>query len=87
MLVFNFKESVEFKLNGDIVPIVNDTRYLGYQLSNKTNNIVHSKNRESKCIAKVAKLKTLGLISSTMSPQARAFLFKTYLRPLINFWY
>jgi len=85
MLIFNCKEPVEFKLNGDIVPIVNDTRYLGYQLSNNTNNMIHLKNRESKCIAKIAKLKTLGLISSNMSPQARAFLFKTYLRPLINF--
>ena len=73
MLDFNCKESVVFKLNGDVVPIVNATRYLGYQLSNKTNNTVHLK-KQSKCIAKIAKLKTLGLISSNMSPQARGTL-------------
>lgn len=86
ILTFNLqKENYDLKLNGVDTPISNETRYLGYQLCNFKDNMAHIKNRQSKAINKKAKLKALGLISSNMSPQSRAYLYKSYIRPIIMY--
>ena len=90
VMIFSENKSLKrdnyiFKLNGDIVPIVEETRYLGYQLCETNGNIKHIKSRQSKCTAKLAKLKSLGLISSSLSPQSRAFFFKSYIRPIVGY--
>ena len=56
---------------------------LDSQLNDSSRNAAHIKSRQSKAIAKLAKLKALGIISSKMSASARAYLFKPYIRPII----
>jgi len=63
--------------------IETESRYLGFQLSSKNGNFSHVSNRKKKSIVQIAKLKNLGLLSNNLSPDARAYLFKTYLRPVI----
>lgn len=90
VMVFNGEkassEELKFKLNDTDIPISNETRYLGYQLSNNaTENEKHINKRQGKVIAKIGQLKALGLISSKLGYKARALIFKAYLRPIINY--
>lgn len=88
IMIFNgYKsdENIAFTLNNTVIPITKETRYLGYQLSITKNNSAHINSRKSKVVAKVAKLKTLGLLTNKMSPHTKAYLYKTYLRPIALF--
>lgn len=71
-----------FNMNGVPIPANKDTRYLGHQLNTGSDNGPHLKNRDSKVMRKISKLKAIGLISSRMSIKSRTYLFKTYIRPI-----
>ncbi len=89
ILVFNEldtkQDNIKFKLNREIIPIVESTRYLGYQLNVHNNNYAHILQRKNKTYAAVYKLRSSGLISHNVSPTTRAFLFKTFVRPVLHY--
>ena len=87
IMIFNNydKRNYDFKMYGSSIQNVKEARYLGYQLSTETDNLAHVLQRKKKAISQITKLNTLGLISKNLSPQSRAYLFKTYIRPVIMY--
>jgi hypothetical protein len=84
MIFNNYENSVyNFSMYGNSIPIVDEARYLGYQLSTKNDNLTHVLLRKKKAVSQVAKIKNLGLMSNNLSPQARSHLFKCFIRPVI----
>jgi hypothetical protein len=89
ILIFNKQDTKQdniiFKLNHETIPIVESVRYLGYQLNVHNNNYAHILQRKNKTYAAVNKLRSFGLINHNVSPTTRAFLFKTFVRPVLHY--
>ena len=87
IIIFNQPKGVasNFYLNGVLIPIVNETRYLGVQISNTSNCLAQVNNRLQKARNSYNNLRMLGLSTSALDINTRGFLYKTYIRPILHY--
>ena len=71
IMCFNGDKELQhnFKMYDEEIPVSKMTRYLGYQLNSETGNDAHIQKRKSQVAAKLAYLKTAGLMSSNLIHQ------------------
>ena len=91
---FNQKKSVvitndpnlpQIKMDGESIPIEKETRYLGSQISSEDTNSAHIKTRIKKAKSAAGILRGVGLLTSNLKPKTKAFLFKVFFRPIIQY--
>lgn len=72
------------KLNGKKIQIGNEIKYLWYTL-NTIDEKAHVKKRTSKAFSALNKIRLVGLIDQELKPETRAYLFNTYVRPIVHY--
>ncbi len=91
---FNQKKSVvvtndpnppSISMDGVIIPVVKETRYLGSQISSEDQNVFHLKTRIKKAKSAAGMLRGVGLLSNNLKPKTKAFLFKVFVRPIFQY--
>jgi len=87
IMIFNQEVNIEsiFKLGDIIIQRVKETRYLGYQISESSNNLAHVKIRIQKAYTAANMLRTLGLTTCNLDVSTRGFMYKVFIRPLLYY--
>jgi hypothetical protein len=67
------------------IPVQKETRYLGSQISSEDSNLAHIKTRIKKAKAAAGILRGVGLLTNNLKPKTKAFLFKVFVRPVIQY--
>jgi len=74
---------LKFRLDGQLIPIVNKIKYLGSWLSNSLDVNEHLGEKIIGQAIKISQLEKLGFKYSGLSAQCKAFYYKTYIRPFL----
>lgn len=76
-------DKIRFRLDGQLVPVVDKIRYLGTWIDKYLSNSYNISERIRCLAAKFNSLEKLGFKSNSVRPRLKAFYYKTYVRPYL----
>lgn len=77
----NSDDRIRFRLDGQLVPIVDKIRYLGTWIDKYLTNSYNISDKIRGLACKINSLEKLGFKTKSIKPSLKAFYYKTYVRP------
>jgi len=78
-------KNIKLKLSGEEIVSTQSMKYLGCIYSDNYSLSKHWDQKSSTLASKMTQLNEIGLQSQGLSSKTKAFLFKTFIRPLVNY--
>jgi hypothetical protein len=81
----NIDGNIKLTLSGETITSTSHMKYLGCMYSDNYSLTKHWDMKNNVLAAKIAQLQQIGLHSQSLSSKTKAFIFKTFIRPLVTY--